>query len=372
MSPAFSRKGSGCCHDLLDVFVPVGGGGDLLVLSPEFGGLEEDCDEPPQGNDPILIRRPDSHPVGDTTHFGQLCSIENGSGFPKPFLVILDEVFSLSEEGLHVAVQEVAGDAFGDDGFVGFEGVEVAVSHLGGDLEADVEELADVRVVARVGLVVREGADVLFAGPGLDFFGCWELGVVDVDDGGVGLAEGFFFLEGLGVDFFGKVEGVSAGGGEADDFFEPVGAGGFDVEAGSGAGDRFFDGLVDREFVGAGMDGEFKSLGEAVGFDGVGEDGEVVVELLFELGDIADVVDSFIESTGELWRDGLDGDPLVGDGGENDEHLSGDLGVVGFVHRDFGHEVIGAAFCGDDVVVNRAGLLGGFEELVGGFFDELF
>ena len=61
MSPAFSRKGSGCCHDLLDVFVPVGGGGDLLVLSTEFGGFEEDCDEPPQGNDPILIRRPASH-----------------------------------------------------------------------------------------------------------------------------------------------------------------------------------------------------------------------------------------------------------------------------------------------------------------------
>ncbi len=36
-----------------------------------------------------------------------------------------------------------------------FEGVEVAVSHLGGYLEADVEELADVGVVAGVALVVR-------------------------------------------------------------------------------------------------------------------------------------------------------------------------------------------------------------------------
>ena len=65
------------------------------------------------------------------------------------------EPLNLREEGLHVAVEEVAGDAFGDDGLVAFEGVEVAVSHLGGDFEADVEELADVGVVAGVALVVR-------------------------------------------------------------------------------------------------------------------------------------------------------------------------------------------------------------------------
>ena len=39
----------------------------------------------------------------------------------------------LCEEGLHVAVEEVAGDAFGDDGITRFEGVEGAVTHLGGD-----------------------------------------------------------------------------------------------------------------------------------------------------------------------------------------------------------------------------------------------
>ena len=53
-----------------------------------------------------------------------------------------------------MAVEEVAGDAFGDDCFVGFQGVEVAVAHLGGDLEADVEKLADVGIVAGVALVV--------------------------------------------------------------------------------------------------------------------------------------------------------------------------------------------------------------------------
>lgn len=270
-----------------------------------------------------------------------------------------------------MAVEEVAGDALGDDGVVCLEGVEVAVTHLGGDLEADVEELADVGVVAGVALVVREGADVLLGGPAVDFLGAGELGVVDVDDGGVGLAEGFFFVEGLGVDFLGEVEGVSTGGGESDDFFEPVGAGGLDVEAGAGAGDGFFDGLVDGELIGAGVDGELEGLGEAVGFDGVSEDGEVVVELLLELSDVADVVDSLVKAAGELGRDGLDGDALVGDGGEDDEHLGGDLGGVSFVHGNFGDEVIGAAFGCEDVVVDRLGLLGGLEELVRGFFDEL-
>ena len=64
-------------------------------------------------------------------------------------------LFRLREQRFHVAVEEVAGDALGDDCFICFEGVEVAVSHLGGDFESDVEELADVGVVAGVALVVR-------------------------------------------------------------------------------------------------------------------------------------------------------------------------------------------------------------------------
>ena len=54
-----------------------------------------------------------------------------------------------------MAVEEVGGDALGDDRFVGLEGVEVAITHLGGDLEADVEELANVGIEAGVALIVR-------------------------------------------------------------------------------------------------------------------------------------------------------------------------------------------------------------------------
>ena len=210
----------------------------------------------------------------------------------------------------------------------------------------------------------------MLAGPAVHFLGGGKLGVVDVDDGGVGLAEGFFFLESLGVNFLGEVEGVPTGGGEADDFFEPVGAGGLEVKAGAGAGEGFSDRAVDREFIGAGVHGKLEGLGEAVGFDGVGENREVVVEFLLELCNVADVVDAFVKAAGKLGCDGLDGDTLVGDGGEDDEHLGRDLRVVGFIHGDFGDEVVDAAFCGDDVVVDCFGFLGRFEELVGGLLDE--
>ena len=74
-----------------------------------------------------------------------------------------------------MAVEEVAGDFGADDFAVGLEGIEVGVAELGGDLEADVKQLAEVLVVAGVALVVGEGGDVLLAGPADDFVSAWEL-----------------------------------------------------------------------------------------------------------------------------------------------------------------------------------------------------
>ena len=49
----------------------------------------------------------------------------------------------------------------------------------------------------------------------------------------------------------------------------------------------------------------------------MGNDGEVVIEFLFELNDIANVIDAFVETSCEFRGDGLDRDSLVGDGGED-------------------------------------------------------
>ncbi len=80
------------------------------------------------------------------------------------------------------------------------------------------QELAEIRVVAGIGLIVAERVRELRAGPAIDFLGSRELLVADIDDGGVGFAEGFLFLKRLGVDRFGEGEAIAARFREADDF----------------------------------------------------------------------------------------------------------------------------------------------------------
>ena len=53
----------------------------------------------------------------------------------------------LCEERLNVAVQEVLGDASGDDGAVVVEGLDVGFTHHRGDFETNMEKLADVRII---------------------------------------------------------------------------------------------------------------------------------------------------------------------------------------------------------------------------------
>ena len=269
-----------------------------------------------------------------------------------------------------MAVVDVFADVFADDFGVGLEGVEVGVAELGGDFEADVEELAEVLVVGRVALVVAEGAGVLLAGPAVDFLGAGESGRIHIDDRGVGFAQGFLFLEGGGVDLFGESEAVASGFGEADEFLEPGGACGFDVEASAGAGEGTLDGPVDGELVRAGVDAQLECLGKSVDLHGVRDDRKVVVELLLELGEIPNIVDTLVEASGELGSDGLDGEALVGNGGEDDEHLGRRLGIVGFVHGDFSDEVF-VAFVVGDVAIDLAGEFAGLEELVGGLLHVL-
>lgn len=216
-----------------------------------------------------------------------------------------------------MAIEEVLGDAAGDDGAVVVESFDVGFTHHRGDLETDVEELADVRIVERIALIVTKRASELIAGPGVNGFGGGEFREIDIDNRRVWLAERFFFREGLGVDFFGESQSGSTGFGKADDFFEPVGAGGFDVKSGTGAGDGSFDRGVNGKLIGTGMDRKFQGFRKTVSGDRMGDDREVVVEFLFELNDIADIIDSLVEASGEFRGDGLDGNSLVGDGGED-------------------------------------------------------
>ena len=57
-----------------------------------------------------------------------------------------------------MAVEEVFGDATGDDGAVVVEGFDVGFTHHRSDFEANVEELTDVCIVEWIALIVAECA----------------------------------------------------------------------------------------------------------------------------------------------------------------------------------------------------------------------
>ena len=174
--------------------------------------------------------------------------------------------------------------------------------------------------------------------------------------------------QGFGVDLLGEGEAGAAGFGEADDFFEPGRTRGLHVDAGAMLGEGAPDGRVEGELVAAAVHGELQVGREAVLLHRVGDDAEVVVELAFELGEVADVIDAFVETAGELRSDGLDRHAFVGDGREDHEQFRRGLRAVGLVHRDLRDEAADALHR-DDMAVDLAGFLDGEEELGGRALD---
>ena len=107
----------------------------------------------------------------------------------------------------------------------------------------------------------------------------------------------------------------------------------------------------------------FRLSGRPYFFDGKADHRQIVVEFLFKLGDVADVVHALVEPAGELGRDGLDRYVLVGKRGQNDQQLHRRLRGVGFVHGNFRDERAFALGL-DDVAVDAAGFPHGEEIFV--------
>ena len=103
---------------------------------------------------------------------------------------------------------------------------------------------------------------------------------------------------------------------------------------------------------------------------GEGDHRQVVVEFLLELRQVAHVIHALVEAAGELRRDGLDGNLLIGDGRQNDEQLGRSLRRVGLVHGDFRHEMV-RAFALRDVAIDAPGFLDGKKILAGDRLDRL-
>ena len=104
-----------------------------------------------------------------------------------------------------MAFKQVVSDALRNNFVVFLESIEVAISHLSCNFKSNVKQLTNVCIVVGVALVMSECTDILLAGPAVDFVSARKLGLIDINDGGVRLAQRFFFIESLGVDFFGKL-----------------------------------------------------------------------------------------------------------------------------------------------------------------------
>ena len=88
-------------------------------------------------------------------------------------------------------IEKILRHVFRNDHFVGFEQVEVALSHLGSDLEANMQELAQTAVVGRGPAHMAQRGGVLLRGPTTHNAGRRELGRINVDDRRIGRAELF-------------------------------------------------------------------------------------------------------------------------------------------------------------------------------------
>ena len=94
------------------------------------------------------------------------------------------------EERFDVALEQILRHIARDGGLAGFEHLQVLVTHLGGDLVADVKQLAQVGIEAGVLLVVAQRGDELLGGPAVDRGRIGQPGGVDIDHRRVGQAQG--------------------------------------------------------------------------------------------------------------------------------------------------------------------------------------
>ena len=164
--------------------------------------------------------------------------------------------------------------------------------------------------------------------------------------------------QGVGVDLLRQHQSVAARLCQPNHFLQPGRSGGLHVHAGSGAGQCAANDRIQRELVAAAVDAELEIRRKAVPRHRVGDHREVIVELAFELGQVAHVIDTLVEAAGELWRDGLHPHLLICQRGQDDEQFQRRLRRVGLVHRHLGDQV-SLALRRDDVAIDLPGVLDG-------------
>ena len=72
------------------------------------------------------------------------------------------------EQRLDVAFEEIFRDVARDTGFAALQHVEIFVAHFCRHLEAHMQQLAEIRIEARILLIVAERRRILFGAPCVD------------------------------------------------------------------------------------------------------------------------------------------------------------------------------------------------------------
>src|SRR5207253_8476194 len=101
----------------------------------------------------------------------------------------------------------------------------------------------------------------------------------------------------------------------------PGRARGFKVQAGIKARQRLAYRGVDRKLVAPRVNAQLEGGWQSVLFHGKTNYRHVLIELLFELRQVAHIVHSFVETAREFRGDSLKGDALIGERGQNHQEL---------------------------------------------------
>src|SRR5215510_968509 len=116
------------------------------------------------------------------------------------------------------------------------------------------------------------------------------------------------------------------------------------------------------------MDAQLERGWQTVLFNRKGDYSEVFAEFLFELADVANVIDALIEPAGEFWGNGLDRYGFISDCSEDEQQFGRSLGLVRLVDRHLGNERATAPLVGN-MAVNLACFLGSQQIFAREFFD---
>jgi hypothetical protein len=112
------------------------------------------------------------------------------------------------------------------------------------------------------------------------------------------------------------------------------------------------------------MDAEFERGRKTKFANAEGKNMQILLELLFKLGQVSDVIGSLVKASGEFGGYRLRGNFLLSDHGQDEKKLRRGLGPVRFIHGDFGHKPA-LAFMRFDMAIDLARGLDCEEKLVG-------